>query len=484
MHSIRKLLPIWILLFLMASCYEDLDDVIRPSGELEIKNFIWRGMNEFYLYKSEVPDLSNDRFKSQAALNEFLQAFSSPEDLFYTGLVAEEDAFSFLVSDYVELEKALDGVRVTNGMQFGLRAYSSTSSKVLGYVRYVLPNTSAEAQGIQRGMLFNTVDGVQLTRENFSRLLEPDEYTVGLATLEGGQVVPTGETVTLEKQEYTTNPVYLAKTIPTANGLVGYLIYNGFTSTFDTALNQTFAMFKSEGISHLVLDLRYNGGGSVETATDLASMITGHFEGEVFFRKAWNEDYQNYFEANHPETLVQRFNGTIGTGAAINSLNLNSLYVLTTLRTASASELLINGLDPYIQVKQVGGRTTGKFQASTTLYDSEDFGRSGANLGHRYAIQPLIYKTINIAGYTDYHQGLMPDIEIQEDIYNLGILGDPEEPLLEAALRDITGKTQESSKRAPGFQEDLEGPYTRDLLFQKMYLPGPSSLHPELNPKN
>lgn len=470
MQSIRKIIPICTLLVLLVSCYEDLDDVIRPSSELEIKNFIWRGMNEFYLYKEAVPDLADDRFDSQAALNDFLRNFSSPESLFYDGLVADQDEFSFLVDDYVELEKALDGIRVSNGMQYGLRAYSSSSSDVLGYVRYVLPNTSAEAQGIQRGDLFNTVDGVQLTRENYSRLLEPASYTIGLARLEEGQIVSTGETVYLEKSEYTSNPVYLAKTISTEIGKVGYLVYNGFTSPFDTQLNNTFSMFRSEGITELILDLRYNGGGSVETASDLASMITGQYNGEIFFRKQWNAEYQAYFETHNPEDLNYRFDSTIRTGAAINSLNLDKIYVLTTLRTASASELLINGLDPYIDVIQVGSRTTGKFQASTTLYDSDNFLRSGANPGHTYAIQPLIYKTLNVAGKTDYFEGLQPDIEIREDIFNLGILGDVNEPFLQAALNDIVGNPQQLSKQYQ-MDLDIEGPYPGELLFQRMYAP-------------
>src|SRR5690606_3991066 len=207
-----------------------------------------------------------------------------------------------------------------------------------------------------------------------------------------GAVVSTGEQVTLEKVEYTENPVHIAKTIPTSQGVVGYLMYNSFTRDFDQQLNHTFQYFKNEGISELIIDLRYNGGGSVETAVDLSSMVTGQFNGQVFATEQWNEEYQEYFEENEPERLVNLFNNTIHTGESINSLGLSRVYIITTLRTASASELVINGLTPYIDVVQIGERTTGKFQASVTLYDSDDFGRSGANPGHTYAIQPLIYK--------------------------------------------------------------------------------------------
>ena len=470
MKSLRIIIIGLVFLNMMTACHEDMDDVLRPASSLEIKRFIWRAMNNIYLYKADVPELADDYFANQDELDDYLKTFSSPEDLFYDGLVAEDkDEFSFLTSDYIALEKSLDGIRVSNGMQFGLIRYTATSSEVLGFVRYVLPNTSAEEKGIERGDLFNTVDGEQLTVDNFSRLLEPNTYTIGLAKIEGDVITSTGETVTLTKEEYTNNPVFVATTLDTEAGKVGYLMYNGFTNTFDDVLNETFGMFKSAGVTDLVLDLRYNGGGSVETAVDLGSMITGQFNGEIFYTEQWNDDYQTYFEENNPEALVNRFNQKISTGAQINSLGLNRLFVITTLRTASASELLINGLEPYIEVIQIGERTTGKFQASVTMYDSNDFGRKGANPNHSYAVQPLIYKTLNSNGKSDYYEGLQPDVELSENVRNLGILGDINEPLLRAALNVIEGKPQEQLKLRKRSYEFVGESGMDDLLYQKMY---------------
>lgn len=470
MKSLRNTLFYLLLLVLVTGCQDDLDDVIRPASELEIKDFIWRAMNNMYLYKADVPDLADERFASQAELDEFLRTFSSPEDLFYEGLRADHEEFSFLVKDYRQLERSLDGINLTNGMQFGLKRYTENSSEVLGFVRYVLPNTSAEAQGIQRGDYFNTVDGEQLTVDNFSRLLEPASYTIGLAEINGDEITSTGETISLQKTEYTTNPVFIAKTIETSAGKVGYLMYNGFTGTFDAVLNETFAMFRSENITELIVDLRYNGGGSVETASDLGSMITGQFNGEIFYKEQWNDDYQTLLETTQPESLVNRFNDKISTGAAINSLRLSSVYFITTLRTASASELLINGLKPYIEVVQIGENTTGKFQASTTLYDSPNFRRSGASLNHTYAVQPLIYKTVNAAGVTDYVNGLPPDVGIEENPRTLGILGDPSERLLAAALNTIEGGVPERSSQKNNNLELIGESGMYDILYQKMYV--------------
>ena len=471
MLKVVKLLFL-VLIFgnLLTSCSEDMDDVIEPTGIGEIKNFIWRGMNDIYLYKAEVPDLADDRFASQEELDEFLDNFATPESLFYDGLVAPQDRFSFLVDNYIELEQAFEGISVANGMQYGLARLNSTSDLVIGYVRYVLPNTSAAEQGVERGDLFNTVDGEQMTLDNYSRLLEPDSYTIGLAEIEDSQIVPTGEEVTLEKVEYTANPVFLTKTFETPQGKVGYLMYNSFTRPFDPQLNEAFGFFQSEGITELILDLRYNGGGSVETAVDLASMITGQFEGEVFAREQWNDDYQTYFEENDPDRLLNLFNSEISTGESINSLGLSKVYIITTLRTASASELLINGLVPYIEVVQLGETTTGKFQASVTLYDSEDFGREGANPGHTYAIQPLIFKTLNAAGTTDYINGLAPDVEIREDVLNLGILGNPSEPLLQAALNHIKGIPLQANKEMQQIFKPVGESGMEEILYQKMYI--------------
>ena len=210
-------------------------------------------------------------------------------------------------------------------------------------------------------------------------------------------------------------------------------MYNAFTRDFDPQLNAAFGNFKAEAIDHLVLDLRYNSGGSVETATDLSAMITGQFNNQVFYTEQWNDDRQE--EYSNPGL----FNTQISNGDAINSLNLTTVYVLTSSRTASASELVINGLSPYINVVQVGDTTTGKFQASFLLYDAPapNFSRSEANQTHTYAMLPLVFKTANSVGNTDYIDGLFPDIDLNEDYTNLGVLGDENEPLLAAALDDI-----------------------------------------------
>ena len=427
---------------LVIGCFEDNDDTIVAASASEINDFIYRGLNFFYLFKADTPELTDNFFSSNEAYTNFLNSYDTPES-FFAFLKSNQDRFSILVDDYIELENSLSGISKNNGMEFGLVLYPDGSNNVFGYVRYVLPNTDAQNKGLERGMIFNTVNGTQITAFDDGNgnliidnsIFSPDTYTIGLATFDGTTVTPTGESVALTKAEYTENPILENRVIEQNGMKIGYLMYNAFTSEFNSQLNQVFANFVSEGVTELVLDLRYNSGGSVLTSTYLSSMITGQFTGQTYYTEQWNDDRQpDYAEDG---LFVDQISG----GESLNSLNLNRVYILTTSRTASASELVINGLTPYIDVVQIGDNTTGKYQASFLLYDAPapNFNRAQVNPNHTYALLPLVFQTANANGFTDFENGLIPDIELDEDYANLGILGDESEPLFAAALADIGG---------------------------------------------
>ena len=418
----------------LQSC-EDLDDNAVP-----VNDFIWKGLNLYYLWQADVPNLADDKFKDQAQLNSFLESYSSPNTLFADLLYkrGEVDRFSVLFSDYRVLENALQGVSKSNGAEFGLLYTDASQTNVFGYVRYVLPNSDADNEGVKRGDIFYAVNNTQLNASNYQSLLGNESYTLNLADYNNSVITPNGRNVSLTKKEYAENPVLVNTTYTSGSHKIGYLMYNGFYSNYDSELNAAFGKLKSDGVTDLVLDLRYNGGGSVRTATYLASMITGQFSGQLFAKEQWNAKLEKYYQENNPDALQDLFTDKFANGSAVNSLNLNKVYVITTGSTASASELVINCLKPYIEVVQIGTTTVGKNVGSVTLYDSPNFSSKGRSGSHRYAMQPIVLKVINKDGFGDYTGGLDPTIRLEEDYGNLGVLGDPAEPLYAAALANIT----------------------------------------------
>ncbi|MBN4085472.1 carboxyl-terminal protease, partial [Flavobacteriaceae bacterium AH-315-B10] len=457
---------------------DDRDDNLILASE--INDFVWKGMNAVYLYKDNISDLANDRFSSDQEYADYLNSFSSPEDLFESVIHQRQtvDKYSWIVDDYIALEQLFSGIVTSNGMQFGLRLVPGSSTDVFGYVRYILPNTSAESQGLQRGDVFDGIDGTSLTVSNFSNLLSADTYSINLATYNNNgtpdtnddTVISETESISLTKMPYTKNPVFKTEIINVGGENVGYLMYNGFTSAFNSQLNAAFGNLLSNNVQHLVLDLRYNPGGSVNTSILLSSMITGQFTGEIYTTEQWNSELQAAFQTENPEFLINRFTNN-DDGVSLNSLNLSKVYILTTGSSASASELVINSLDPYINVVQIGTTTTGKYQASITLYDSDNFGREGANPNHTYAMQPLVLKSLNAVGNTDYDNGLAPDIILKEDYGNLGIIGDVNEPLLAAAIADILGSGRISypilqDVKLVGDSNDFT-PFAKDMYIDK-----------------
>ena len=195
-------------------------------------------------------------------------------------------------------------------------------------------------------------------------------------------------------------------------------------------------------------------------------MITGQFNDEIFITQRYNEDRNADFEVD------RLFNSTISNGNAINSLGLTRVFVLTSGSTASASELILSALDPYIEVIQIGTNTSGKFEGSFLLYDAPapNFSRGQANINHRYVMLPLVLRSVNAQGLTDYFDGFTPDIELAETFDNLGQLGMPGEPLFDIAIGEITGtKSTRTLNTTPDkvyFESDQEDPFYQRMLLE------------------
>jgi len=483
-----------IMLFLLGgliniSCSKDDDTIVLgtgpiadPSAEVDTQDFMWKAMNFWYFWQADVENLAYDRFTNSQDYTAFLQSETDPAAFFDEKLRFGDDRFSFYGSDYEEFTNFLSGVTKSNGLSYGLINYDG--DLVVGYVRLIVPNSDAAAKNIFRGEFFTGVDGQTLTLDNYIDLLngDNDTYTLNMADFANDTYTLNDKEVTLTKQEgFQENPIHITNTFEINGHTIGYLYYSRFLRDFDENLNDALSQLKSQGITDLVLDLRYNPGGSTDTARFLASMIYGTNTNDLFTRQRWNSKRQEDFSA---ASLEDYFTDRVSSGSLINSLNFSTVYVLTTGRSASASELLINALDPYMQVIQVGGTTRGKNEFSLTMVD--DPLRQGApyiytpsrvnniNPDNLWAIQPLCGRIENSVGFSDFTSGLVPEIELEEDLLNLGILGDINEPLLARAIQDITGL---SGKRDftveipadPFTDSEMFTPLKDNMILDKMY---------------
>ena len=455
------------LALLLFACSKN-DDGLNPGGpnpsstDLAVQDFMWKAMNLWYFWQDDVDDLADDRFSTDEEYTAFLEQEEDPETFFFDYLTYSEDRFSFLSDDYVELTQNLSGLSRSNGVEFGLTYFDDNDNNMLddneeifGYVRYIIPNSDASGKDIARGDVFTGVDGQTLTGGNYVSLLFGDNatYTLNMADVINNEVTPNGEEVSLTKEEeLEENPVYIVKSFDISGHKIGYFMYNGFTNEFDQDMNDAIGQLKSEGVTDLVLDLRYNPGGSVNSSRLLSSMIYGTNTSEVYLKQRWNSKIQSVFDDSD---VTDYFANKLSDGTTLNTLNLNKVYVLTTHGTASASELVINCLDPYIEVVTIGTSTTGKNEFSLTMVDDPD--RDGApfiytpsrenqiNPDNHWAIQPLVGRNENAVGFSDYTAGIPADIELEEDLANLGILGDMNEPLLARAIEEITGISSKKS---------------------------------------
>ena len=449
----------------LISCVKEVEEQIVTGSDytgsdtdLRIRDFIWKGLNQYYLWQEEVSNLQDNRFgklsttkaEKNTDYTKFLKSFGSPEALFYRGLLnkyKQIDRFSYITDDYVKLENQFKGISASTGMdsQYVLMRNGVNAA---GFVNYVIPNSDADKQGLKRGDIFLTINGQRITKTNINELLKNKTYTIDIYRIDQqGILQPTGHTVTLHNTETPENPVLIKKVITIGQRKIAYLMYNAFIANYNKELNEAFAEFKAAGATDLVLDLRYNGGGSIDTAVYLASMIAGQHQGQLFVKEKWNTKMQA--AANLQGATVQYLTDKMKDGTPIHSLQLSKLYVLTTERTASASELVINGLKPYMPITQIGQTTVGKNQGSITIYDYIDKAGKVKNPKHKWAMQPIVLSIENSKGFSDYTKGLVPDIPMEEDLANIGTLGDPAEPFLAEAIAQITGSRSAAQSRRP-----------------------------------
>lgn len=453
----------------VTACNKNDDDpVVDPDGmddpmdepklisDYPVQDFMWQAMNAFYFWQADVADLADNRFSTDEDYAQFLSSDADPADFFYkicykhenvVGEAGAVDRFSFLSENYKDLVQRFQGVSKSDGVEFGLSLYGEADD-VFGFVRYIVPGSDADGKDIKRGDIFVGINGTNLNLNNYQDLLfgDLDTYTMNLAVIEDNTIVPTGEEISLTKQEgFAENPILIKEVIEQGGTKIGYLMYNSFVAAYDEQLNDAFGEFKTAGINELILDFRYNGGGRVSSAIQIASSIYGTKTDELFLKARYNDKIQSTFDPGDGE---ENFTATTIDGSAINALDLTRVYIITSSSTASASELVINGLAPYVNVVQVGTTTVGKNEFSVTFVDDransyfyDEDREANINPNNQWAIQPLLGRNENADGFSDYTDGLSADHELREDLENLGVLGDLQEPLLALTLNVINGSS-------------------------------------------
>ena len=463
---------------LFSSCKKEeepiVPKVIPPANVVNL--FIWNGLHDYYLWNDKVPALSNTKFANADSLNAFLNTYSDPEKLFNSLLYkkGEVDKWSFIVDDSKDIDDWISGISETAGYSI-IPVRIGTSKDLFGLVLYVFKGSPAEKEGVKRGDMFIKVNDQQITESNYMTLLyNTINSKLSFATITNKQVVPTNRTVTITAVEIQENPINKDTVFTFNNQKVGYLVYNGFNADFDLQLNDVIKKFKDVNINQMVLDLRYNGGGSVQSSVYLASMIYGTDKSKVFAKAQYNKEVQEFFIKEYGanelnDNFTDIITATTTTPARpINTLNLQKIYIIVSDNTALASELLINGLRPYMNVQVVGINTYGKYVGSISLKDEDENGKVNPN--HTWAMQPIIVKYANSLGVSDYVNGLTPNIVSEEDIASILPFGDPNEKLLKAVLTHMQGgvvastalKSAQMGMKIVADRNDLK-PFARDM---------------------
>ena len=454
----KYIVKILIVVLVFTACSKDSDSDSKEATTTpdEINNFVWKAMNSWYYWQSNVADLSDNKITSTTAYNNFING-KTPDALFYSLLYQRGtiDRFSWIENsnEIVQVSKIAE-VEKKGGFNYAIYPKDASNTNMVALINYIVPGSPAALAGLKRGDVITKINGSQLTSSNYGQL-ENTQITITLASsvqFTSSSLVTTDKagTVTVTKSDIDENPIaYYEKKVYGAKN-IGYLVFNGFKSDFNDELNASFAKMKSDGINELVLDLRYNGGGSLETAVALAQMINGSFTNKPyayldFNNKHNNEDgYENLSEKVNIFKLVDN-EPTFEREETINSLALTNIYVLVSFQTASASELTIQCLKKYINVVTIGEETVGKFVGSNTLYDSPASNyTSYANRStkHKWQLQPITFSYYN-KDKDPNPTKIIPDYEINpySIFLNLVEFGNVKDPYLNKALELITGQT-------------------------------------------
>ena len=427
---------LWTLLLIVStSCGED------RTGEfyalIEDRMWIEEVMRENYLWAEDMPVIEKEDDYFQAPATFFKNMLSK------NALNGKGDKYSYMEEITVKSDKEARSLTLdrtsTYGMEFVLSSDpTGTTAHTLARVLYVLPNSPAQKAGIERGDWISAINEERITTDNYQQLIQG-----GIISLTRSQIINTENGLGWQVKDVINvdasismevNPFLVNKILEVDGQKIAYLVYNEFAtgpnnegteSVYDEQMKQIFAQFKSQLPDAFILDLRYNNGGFLQCAQALGSLLAPSTAmGKDFFSMTYNS------QAN-PQIIRYPFD----TQYADANLNLNKIYILTGKYTASASEVIINGLIPYMGAENVilvGTKTEGKNVAM----------KSFKNEIHGLILHPVIAYISNANNEGDYSEGFQPTYQLDENSINTWYpLGSPEEYLLKNTLSLITTGT-------------------------------------------
>jgi carboxyl-terminal processing protease len=415
----------------------------KPGSTVDENNWLRSWTHELYLWYDEVTDVNPANYTTAQyfQLMKTTQTTSSgaPKDRFH---------FTYPTATWEALSQA--GVQVGYGVQWAIIQGSPPRSVELAYLQpaSALPPDTAAAN-LVRGDTLLAVDGVDVVNSNDQASI--NTINAGLSPSSAGEThtftvedpgSSTPRTVTLQAENVTETPVLLETTVtsPENGSTVGYILYNDQIATAESELISAIDDLKSKGVTDLVLDLRYDGGGYLDIASELAYMIAGPNQtaGETFEMQQFNNQYTTTNPVTGQPITPTLFHSTTQgfsttSGQPLPTLNLTRVAVITGPDTCSASESIINGLEGVgVTVYQIGSTTCGKPYG---FYPQDNCGTT------YFSIE---FQGVNAQGFGGYGDGFspansspltgvsVPGCSVADDFSHA--LGDPSEGRLAAAL--------------------------------------------------
>ncbi|WP_276867463.1 S41 family peptidase [Bacteroides heparinolyticus] len=411
----------------LSSCGED--RWAAYAEQTRTTRWIDDSMRVWYYWADEIPHTDK------------LNYFTAPEK-FFGSLLSKKDKYSHIDSlTNPTTTRSIPYTDYSYGFQFSTESVEGNDTALYARILYVANASPASDIKLQRGEWIMKINGEPITQKNSDKLYGSTamKLTIGHYDAEKKAIVAYGEPRQIAAaRSIDDNPVHYHNVYIRNNKRIGYLVYNHFspgatnnTHEYDNDLRNVFRNFANQQVNEFILDLRYNNGGLLSCAELMCSMLAPS--------SALGKDlgYLEFNNRTNPKEVSFKLNADlIGEGA---NLNLKTLYVLTGSQTASASEMVINCLQPYMEVVLIGSTTVGKNVGSLTFSSQE----------LKITMSPIVCQIYNSKGESDYASGFTPEFSVNETDAPKQFLpfGNTEERMLSTALGVIDGSIKPDDKK-------------------------------------